>query len=638
MIGPPPGAVNDKYKEPLPKSIKELPGYLKRVTVGFFSRLIYIFRLVWDTAPWIMLVLLLISVTNGILPVATAYVASMLINALSGAVVALSNGTTVEFSNVMGLLVLQFVCIFATSLISHINTVVTRISGEMVVNHVKNMMMNKAKTVDLQSFDKPDFYERLENAEREAGMRPIQILNATFNTISTIISMVSFVAILFKVSPAAPAFIIVLALPSAVISLIYRKKAFSYVRRRSKDRRQLNYYSSLMTNKDMVKEIRIFSLSDLFIVRYNETFKKYFKGLKGIYVKESLWNILVSLASSLVNCLLFLYVARKVWLGQLELGDYTLYTGALNSIASGVSAIIATTATIYEGTLFIDNLITFMREKASIVPAVGKPLSVTRHIPHKIELQNVSFKYPGTDRFVIKNMSAIIEPGSTVVLVGLNGAGKTTLIKLITRLYDPTEGRILLDGEDIRNYNTEELYQLFGIIFQDFGKYAVSVKENIAFGEVDKEKKDEDIRLAARQSNADDFIERLPRGYDTALMRYFEEDGIELSIGQWQKLSIARAFYSDSDILILDEPTASLDAIAEQEIFNQFDKLRKDKTTLFVSHRLSSATTADRILVIDGGELIEQGSHLELMEKKGEYYRLFSTQAKRYIEQAEEEK
>jgi len=224
-----------------------------------------------------------------------------------------------------------------------------------------------------------------------------------------------------------------------------------------------------------------------------------------------------------------------------------------------------------------------------------------------------------------------------VVLVGLNGAGKTTLIKLLTRLYDPTEGEILLDGHDIREYAVEDLYSMFGIIFQDFGKYAVNVKENIIFGQLERDAGDDDVRLAAEQSSAAQFIDALPDKYDTPLMRYFEENGIELSIGQWQKLSIARAFYSDSDILILDEPTASLDPMAEQEIFNQFDNLRKDKTTIFVSHRLSSATTASKIVVLEYGEVVEEGTHRELMQKKGRYCELFSTQAKRYITEMPEE-
>lgn len=631
---PPSGAArfdNNRNKEPLPKNLGEVPGYLKRVVGRFFKRLFYIFHLVWSAAPWILILLTLISILNGIIPVITAWVGALLINVLAGAYVAAASGTQIAFGEIMGLLSLEFVCIFSRALLSHFNTVVIRISGEMVTNHVKVMMMEKAKAVDLQSYDKPDFYERLENAQREAGMRPIQIINATFTTISTIISMVSFIGILFAISPIAPLLILILALPSALITYAYRKKSFSYVRHRSKDRRKLNYYSSLMTNKDMVKEIRIFGLSELFTKRYNEIFKNYFTGLRRIYIREGGWNTVVSLASAVVNCLLFLYVARKVWLGALQVGDYSLYTGALNSIAAGVTTLIAATSTIYEGTLFIDNLITFMDEKATILPSISAPAEPKRHVAHKIELKNVSFCYPGTSKYVIRNFSAVVEPGSTVALVGINGAGKTTLIKLITRLYDPTEGEILIDGRNIKEYAPDSLYRIFGIIFQDFGKYAVTASENIAFGDIEKELDFERVQISAKQSNAENFIKRLPLGFDTPLMRYFEDDGIELSIGQWQKLSIARAFYSDSDILILDEPTASLDALAEQEIYDQFDKLRKDKTTIFVSHRLSSATTADKIFVLDHGELIEQGSHAELMEANGAYHKLFTTQAGRYL-------
>jgi ABC-type multidrug transport system fused ATPase/permease subunit len=267
---------------------------------------------------------------------------------------------------------------------------------------------------------------------------------------------------------------------------------------------------------------------------------------------------------------------------------------------------------------------------------VEKPASIAYGQPHTIEFENVSFSYPGGKRQVLKNINLKFRPGETVVLVGLNGAGKTTFIKLLTRLYDPTEGRILLDGRDIKEYDTAELYKMFGIIFQDFGKYAASVSENIEFGNVNKEPDEKRVREAAVQANAQMFIDKLADGYDTPLMRYFETNGIELSIGQWQKLAIARAFYSDADILILDEPTASLDPIAEQEIFNQFDALRADKTTIFVSHRLSSATIASKIVVLEYGELVEEGTHKELMAKGGKYYELFSTQANRYIESMEE--
>ena len=402
----------------------------------------------------------------------------------------------------------------------------------------------------------------------------------------------------------------------------------------------MNYYSNIMTNKDMVKEVRLFGLSELFIGRYNETFQKYYKGLRKLFVGEGLWHMASSVLTTAVNCVLFLYIAKGVTEGRYEVGDYSLYTGALHHIASGIGTLISTTASIYEGTLFIDNLITFMNEKVTITPLLGErtePRKVSHHTGHRIVFENVTFRYPGTERNVIDNVNLTIEPGDTVVLVGLNGAGKTTLIKLLTRLYDPTEGTIYLDGHDIREYDVQDLYRLFGIIFQDFGKYAVNVRENIQFGQLNREAGMEEIEYAAHQSSADQFIADLPEQYNTPLMRYFEENGIELFIGQWQKLSIARAFYSDSDIIILDEPTASLDPIAEQEIYNQFDSLREDKTTIFVSHRLSSATVANKIVVLEKGAVIEIGNHSQLMQKRGAYYTLFSTQAKRYMTDMEED-
>jgi len=414
---------------------------------------------------------------------------------------------------------------------------------------------------------------------------------------------------------------------SACISFYFKRKYHDYMFRRSKDRRQMAYYSDMMVNKDLVKEVRLFDLSDLLIGRYRDVFTGYFKGIRKLVVNEGGWHIVLSLTTMVMNAVLFYMIATNV--GQIE--DYTAYTGALNAISAGLTAIIGNTASIYEGSLFIENMILFMKEKQTVTPLLPDPPKPQSGIGHTIELKNVSFRYPGTDKDVLKNLNFTFKAGDTAVLVGLNGAGKTTLIKLITRLYDPTEGQILLDGRDIREYDLSALYRLYGIIFQDFGKYAENVRNNIMFGQVDVPADEDKIHAAAIASGADDYIKDLPLGYDTPLTRFFEESGIELSIGQWQKLSIARAFYSEADILILDEPTASLDPMAEQEIYNQFDRLRQDKTSVFVSHRLSSATTADVIVVLEHGEIVESGTHEELMKLGGKYHKLVSTQAKRYV-------
>lgn len=635
--GPPPSAMNEKLKEPLPKSIKEVPGYLKRVFRSFFSRLIYIIKLVWEAKKSLLIMMVFMAVFNGVSPVLSAYISANLLNKVAEVLRLEAPAFATICSVLLPAMLLQFGFMFFIGLVNSVSHMITRISSEVVTNHVKCKIMNKAKEIDVASFDMPEFYEKFENANREAGSRPIEVIRSTFSIVSTLISVISFVVILAAVAWFAPLVVVLLSLPSAIITFHYRKKNFKYMRHRSKERRQMAYYSDILVNKDMVKELRLFGLSDTFIFNYNKVFARYFSGIKQLITAEGVWGILISLVTTLVNCALFFFIAYTVTTGSGQIGDYSLYTGALTSIANSVAMLVTTTSSIYEGTLFIDNMIVFMNEKRHIVPALPEARHVERHVGHTIEFKDVSFRYPGTKRDVLKNINFSIVPGDTVVLVGLNGAGKTTLLKLLTRLYDPTEGVILLDGHDIREYDTNELYAMYGVIFQDFGKYAFSVSENISFGEISKTADRTEVEEAAKASSADDFIQKLPLKYDTPLTRVFEMEGIEPSIGQWQKLAIARAFYSDSDVLILDEPTASLDAIAEQEIFNQFDMLRKDKITFFVSHRLSSATIATKILVLQNGTLAEMGNHTELMNKKGVYYELFSTQAKRYLESEKEE-
>ncbi len=638
MVMPPRPLKRQTDGIPKPKRLSEVPGYLFKCVSGFFGRLFYIVSLVWEAAPLILVAMTLLCILDGVVPVVGAYISKDLLNGIAALIYqgAESGGNVYEdlfvtMSPLISLFVAYFVYLFLKKVLARINGMVTGIAGELVVNHIKLKIMGKAKELDIAAYDRPEFYEKLENANREAGMRPIHILSATFSVVSALISAVSFMAVLIGLSPVAPLIIIIVAIPGALVNYFYRNRSFRYIRTHSKERRQMNYYSSLVVDKDRVKEIKLHSLSDTFTKKYKSAFKKYFAGLKRLFVGEGITQIAVGLISTLLNGALLIYVAYNVVFFGGEIGDYSLYSGALSSISLYVTTLLTSTATIYEGTLFINNMLDFMKEKPTVVPSVSEPLIPSRG-EHTIEFKNVSFKYPGTDRLVLRNVNLVMNPKDSVVLVGLNGAGKTTLIKLITRLYDPTEGVILLDGRDIREYDVGALYSLFGIIFQDFGRYAETAAENIEFGDVAAPSERRRVELAAERADADKFIRELPCGYDTPLTRMFEDDGTELSGGQWQKLSVARAFYKDSDILILDEPTASLDAIAERRVFDCFAELSEGRLTVFVSHRLSSAVTASKIVVIDGGEIVEVGSHAELMAKGGKYCELFTTQAGRYTE------
>ena len=634
---PPPMGRNGRPTGPKPpESLRDLPRYVRELFGGFFSRLGYIIRLVWETNPAILFILLFIALFDGFMPVVGAIITRDILNQLQMDFGQAASVGIFLASPVFGLLIVLFVYRILSAIVGRINGAVTRIAGERVVRHVRLKIMNKARSIDVASYDSPEFYEKLENANREAGMRPIQTLSSALSIVSTTVGLVSYLVILFSAPDMwwAALLIALMAVPSAIVTFYYRNQNVRYMRWRSKERRQMEYYSSLMVNKDMVKEVRLYDLSDTLIDRYDDAFSRYYKGLRRLIVHEGVWHVSIALVSAIINCLFFAMVAWKVYNGEILIGDYSLLTGALTSVASNVAAIITSASTIYEGTLFIENLISFLAHKATLVSHCDPPVPVAHGQMHTIVLENISFRYPGTQRDVLKNINLTIEPGESLVLVGLNGAGKTTLIKLLTRLYDPTEGRILLDGADIRSYDVKDLYRMYGIIFQDFGRYAETAGENIRFGSIHKKADREAIRQAAGASGASEFIDKLPDGYDTPLMRIFEQNGIELSGGQWQKLAIARAFYNESDVLILDEPTASLDAIAEQEVYDQFDRLRKGKTTIFVSHRLSSATMASKIVVLEGGQIVEMGNHASLMEAKGRYCELFTTQAKRYMEQS----
>ena len=636
---PPPISAQYEYKSVRPpRSLRDLPRFLRELLGGFFGRLFYTFSLVWESGPLYLFLMFFVALFNGLMPLVGALISREILNELQTVITQNTNGESSDFfaSAVFFLLIYFFIYKILSRVVGQLSQAIHRMVGERIVRMVRIRIMRQAAAIDLSSYDIPAFYEKLENANREAGNRPIMVLNSTLTVISTVISLAGYIVILCSALPFATLVIAATTIPSAIVNLIYRKRTFSYMRRRSVDRRQMNYYASVATDKQLAKEVRVFDLGEEMIDRYDTVFHRYYKGVRSLILRENFWQTVFVILSAAVNCFFFALIVIGVFEGKYQLGDYTLYTGAITSIATHITTLITTSASIYEGTLFIDNLLSFLKETPSIVPRLDVPLHPCRGEPHTLELRHVSFTYPDGSRPVLEDINLVLHPGETVALVGLNGAGKTTLIKLITRLYDPTEGEILLDGRDLRDYDPKELYTLFGLIFQDFGKYAASAADNIRFGNLSRKGDAQAVSDAAHRAGADAVIEKLSEGYDTQLTRFFDRKGTELSGGEWQKISIARAFYSNADILILDEPTASLDPLAEQEVFRRFDELRGNKTSIFVSHRLSSATIASKIIVLENGHLIEEGSHTELMDKNGKYAMLFRTQAERYLESKEE--
>jgi ATP-binding cassette subfamily B protein len=618
----------DKNRVPKPTTLREVPGYVKEMALTLSFRVRYIFRLVWEAKPSLLLVMLLFSLFDGFMPVVGSLIGAAILNRLAAA----AADPALGFSGVIAVLVLQFAYTFVRSSVSRIYDTTLTLAGEVVSNHIKRKIMAKAKEIDMVSYDSPEFYASMENANREASSRPIQVMSSSFGVLSYLISIVSYIAVIFSVNALASLLIILASVPIAYINFSFRRKNVEYLNRRSKNRRKMDYFSNVVVDKDLAKEMRVFKLSDYFGELYQESFDEYYAGLQKLKVRESVWSILASVVNTVVYCGLYIVFARDVYDGRYPVGNFVLYTGAITSIGDSISSLITSTSSIYENTLFINNLIEFLDMEPTIVPSIDAPAHVERHRPHTIEFRDVSFAYPGGDHLVLDHASFVIEPGETIALVGLNGAGKTTIVKLLMRLYDPVSGVVLLDGRDIREYDVDELYAMYGVIFQDFGKYAVSVRENIRMSRILDEADERGIERAAEQSGASAFIERFRNGYDTQLMRYFDLEGTELSGGQWQKLAVARAFYSDSDVLILDEPTASLDPRAEQEIFNRFTELRRQRTCILISHRLSSATMADRIMVLKDGAIAEMGTHAELMARGGEYAQLFELQASRYVQ------
>lgn len=581
-------------------------------------RIYRIFAIVIKACPVYLMLLFFCSLLLGTSPVAGSFVNAEILSKLTE--LYRINYVGNVFQDVFNLIVIKAVILMLISITNYLNNTLMALAGARVTDFIRREIMQRAKRIPLSAYDSPAFYGNLENAKREAGSRPVSIISACFNFLSTLISLVAYTMVLSRFSVGIVALVIAIGIPHCVFTNMYRKKNYQYVKSSTGVRRQMNYYNSAATSSRSVKELRIFGLFDWFQDKYEYTFLDYYKGLKAITLEEFRWEILLSLISTAVNFGIFVFTAAKTCGGEIDLSGFSLYTGALTAISSLMLSGTASLSAIYSGTLFLDNLFEFLDTDLDNQSCLREKISKDQS--HTIEFRNVSFSYPGSKTVVLQNINFSINSGETVMIVGLNGSGKTTLIKLLLRLYHPTEGQILLDGQDIENYAEDELYQLYSVVFQDYEKYAETIHNNICFGQINKPTNLENVACAARKGRAEEFIGKCSEGYNTTLTKLFFDNGKELSVGQWQRLAIARSFYREANIFIFDEPTASLDAISESEIMDDIMSPSPGLIKILVSHRVHYAKSASKIIVLVNGHVEEIGTHDKLETQKGTYYSL----------------
>ena len=597
-------------------------GFLRRA-LGVFGYSRRALELVWTTSRLLTIVLAMLTLIGGILPAVIAYIGQLIVDA----VVAATQASVPDTRGVLMLVGLEAVVVVAVAATQRGISASQSLLRALLGQRVNVMILEKAMTLELAHFEDSEFYDKLTQARREASSRPLSLVTRTFGLVQNGISLTSYSVLLFAFSPWAVAILIAAGLPSFFAEAKFSGDAFRLFRWRSPDTRMQLYLETVIAREDGVKEVKLFQLGPRLLQRYRDIFSKLFVEDRKLTIRRDTWGFLLGLVSTAALYAAYGWIVVTAVAGSITLGAMTMYLVLFRQGQSAVAAILTSISGMYEDNLYLSNLYEYLEQP---VPS-RRGEAVHGPEPERgLEFENVSFSYPGAKDKALSNISLQIKPGESLALVGENGSGKTTLIKLLTRLYDPTEGRILLDGLDLQEWDVEALRQRIGVIFQDFGRYQFSVGENIGAGDVRHIDDKERWQRAATTGLAAAFIEEMPDSYDTQLGRWFK-GGRELSGGQWQKIALSRAFMrSDADILVLDEPTAAMDASSEAEVFEHFRKASSSKMTILISHRFSTVRAAAQIIVIHQGKILERGNHESLLAEDGQYAHLFKLQAKGY--------
>ena len=582
------------------------------------------FKLVWDTSPWMTLANLLLRLGRAALPLAILYVGKLIIDQ----VVALTKAHgTLENTHLWYLVGAEFGLVIFSDILSRVVSLLDGLLGDLFANHTSVKIMRHAATLDLDQFEDSVFYDKLERARQQTVGRTM-LLSQVLSQLQDLITMGFLAAGLMAFNPWLILLLIVAVVPAFFGESYFNDKSYALTRGQTPERRELDYLRYLGASDETAKEVKIFGLSDFVIDRFKQLSNRFYADNRRLNISRSVWGTFFALLGSAGYYGAYVVIILETITGKITIGELTFLAGSFKQLRALLEGILSRFTSVSQGAVYLRDFFEFFEIQPRILPPV-KARPFPKPMREGFVFEDVGFKYINSDKWANRHLSFTLHAGEKLALVGENGAGKTTLVKLLARLYDPTEGRILLDGHDLKEYNLEELRFNTGIIFQDFLKYQMSFAQNIATGNINQLENRPLIIDSAHQSLADVLAEGLPGKYDQMLGRRFNQ-GIELSGGEWQKVALARAYMREAQFLILDEPTAALDARAEYEVFLRFADLTKGKTAVLISHRFSTVRMADRILVLEKGELMEIGSHEELLKKGGRYAELFQLQAAGY--------